>query len=69
MKRHDPKTKAELKAAIVATWQQMDANKDMLKRMMESIPARLMACVARGGRQVSHRHYKPHEAAYKEQEA
>ena len=50
----------------MSAWQEMNADKEMLKKMMESIPARLMACINRGGRQVSHSHYKPNEVAYKE---
>ena len=65
MKRAEPRTKAELRAAIVAAWREMDEDKPMLRSMMESIPARLMAVVERGGRQVAHRHYKPQEVAYK----
>ena len=65
MKRLEPKTNADLRAAIITAWQKLDGNKDMLRKMMESIPARMMACINRGGRQVAHRHYKPYESEYK----
>ena len=61
----EPRTKPELRQAIVACWREMDQDKAMLRKMMESIPARLMAMVDRGGRQVAHKHYKPYEMAYK----
>ena len=69
VKREEPRTKPELRAAIVTVWREMDSDKAMLRKMMESIPARLMAVIDRGGRQVAHKHYKPQEVAYKPQEA
>ena len=45
----------------MTAWQELDDNKEMLRKMMASIPARMKACIARGGRQVSHKDYKPYE--------
>ena len=69
VKREEHRTKPKLSATIVTVWQEMDRDKAMLRKMMESIPARLMAVIDRGGRQVAHKQYKPNEMAYKEQEA
>ena len=41
-----------LKRKIVAKWKEMDANKDICKCMMTSIPARLAAVVRRNEEQI-----------------
>ena len=58
VKRRNPTTKQELRDAINAVWQEMNADIMMLRRMMTSIPARLQAVIACRGRQVFKADYK-----------
>ena len=48
---------AQLKRKIVSVWREIDADKDLCRRMMASIPARLAAVVRKQGSQITKEDY------------
>ena len=52
VKAKEPKNKAQLKRFITNVWKDIDMDKGLCKRLMQSIPARLEAVIAKEGRQV-----------------
>ena len=57
MKAKEPKTKSQLKKVITAVWREIDSDKALCRRLIQSIPFRLEAVVAAGGRQVRKEDY------------
>ena len=51
--KEEPKSKAELKSVITKVWREIDQDKELCKRLMQSIPKRLQAIVDVGGRQIT----------------
>ena len=47
----EPKNKAQLKTIITRVWREINSDKELCKRLMQSIPARLEAVIAKEGRQ------------------
>ena len=45
-------TLEELKSAIRKVWKDLNKDKDLLRRMIDSIPRRLEAVIRRGGEQI-----------------
>ena len=52
VKVKEPKSKAELKRVIIKVWKEVDMDKLLCKKLMQSIPARLQAVIALEGKQV-----------------
>ena len=48
---------AHLKRKIVSVWREIDADKDLCRRMMASIPARLAAVVRKQGSKITKEDY------------
>ena len=48
---------AHLKRKIVSVWREIDADKDLCRRMMGSVPARLAAVVPKQGSQITKEDY------------
>ena len=53
VKKEEPKSKAELKSVITKVWREIDQDKELCKRLMQSIPKRLQAIIDVGGRQIT----------------
>ena len=49
VKAKEPKTKSQLKKVITAVWREIDSDKALCRRLIQSIPFRLEAVVAAGG--------------------
>ena len=58
VKAKEPKNKAQLKRVITSVWKEIDMDKGLCKRLMQSIPARLEAVIAKEGRQVRKEDYE-----------
>ena len=52
VKGKEPKNKAQLKRIIISVWREIDEDKGMCRRLMQSIPARLEAVISVQGRQI-----------------
>ena len=49
VKAKEPKSKAQLKGVITAVWKEIDADKGLCRRLIQSIPSRLEAVITVGG--------------------
>ena len=61
VKAKEPKSKAQLKRVITAVWKEIDADKGLCRRLIQSIPSRLEAVITVGGRQVRKEDYQQRE--------
>ena len=52
------KNKAQLKTINIRVWREINSDKELCKRLMQSIPARLEAVIAKEGRQVRKEDYE-----------
>ena len=51
VKSKEPKNKVQLKTIITRVWREINSEQELCKRLMQSIPARLEAVIAKEGRQ------------------
>jgi hypothetical protein len=52
VKSKEPKNKAQLKTIITMVWRKINSDKELWKRLIQSIPARLEAVITMEGRRV-----------------
>jgi hypothetical protein len=49
VKSKEPKNKAQLNTIITRVWREINSDKELCKRLMQSIPGRLEAVIAKEG--------------------